>query len=110
MGKAKLVIVISIALVLYISLTSMSVILSPQSSRPNSSRSAANSVILRAAPGNTMVQMFDTLSDSPDVNVTTFPDGWGCTKLGGLTHYGGISFYKLDCGNKTGYVNAKWVD
>lgn len=65
--------------------------------------------ILRAAPGNTVVQMFDTLSDGPNVKVTTFPDGWGCTKLGGLITSGGMSFYKLDCGNRTGYVNADWV-
>lgn len=74
-----------------------------------STRSTSNKVLLRAAPGNTVVQMFDTLRDGPDVNVTTFPDGWGCTQLGGLTSFEGMNFYKLDCGTKTGYVNAQWV-
>ena len=73
------------------------------------SKNKSNKVLLHAAPGNSVVQMFDTLRDGPDVNVTTFPDGWGCTKLGGLTSFEGMNFYKLDCGTKTGYVNANWV-
>lgn len=70
---------------------------------------ATNHVTLRAAPGNTMVQMFDVLVDGPDVKVTTFPDGWGCIKLGDKQSYAGMSFYRLKCGTKTGYVNADWV-
>lgn len=73
----------------------------------------ANYVTLHAAPGNSVVQMFDELRDSPDVKITTFPDGWGCTKLSDRLAVGDGStamyFYKLDCGNRTGYVNVNWV-
>lgn len=74
---------------------------------------APNSVTLRAAPGNTNVQMFDELRDGLDVKVTTFPDGMKCTKASDLLRYGygdtAMFFYKLNCGGTLGYVNADWT-
>lgn len=71
-----------------------------------------NNVTLRAAPGNTKVQMFDTLIEGQD-KVTTFRDGFRCTKLSDWHRIGegphAMYFYKLDCGGKIGYVNANWV-
>ena len=68
-------------------------------------------VTLRAAPGNTKVQMFDALTGDSDV--TVFSAGTECTKLDGPTRIieSGVtmSFYKLRCNGQTGYVNAKWV-
>lgn len=71
-------------------------------------------VTLRAAPGNTKVQMFDKLRSGSNVKVTTFPAGLRCTKLGDMLRYnddGGppMYFYKLTCDGTTGYVNADWV-
>lgn len=68
-------------------------------------------VTLRAAPGNSQVQMFDTLSGNSDG--TAFSAGTECTKLDGptrITESGvSMSFYKLRCNGRTGYVNTKWV-
>jgi hypothetical protein len=70
-------------------------------------------VRLRAIAGNSTVQMFDRLSDDPDVKVTTFPNGRGCTKVSDLLKYGNgpttMYFYKLNCNGTVGYVNADWV-
>ena len=67
---------------------------------------------LRSAPGQTQVQMFDTISTEPNVT-TMFSSGTQCTKLDGPTEVtiSGMSmrFFKLECDGKTGYVNTKWV-
>lgn len=71
-----------------------------------------NTVTLQAAPGNSIVQMFDTMFASAKV-IRTLPDGSSCSLVDGpwKTSDSGItmSFYKLTCDNTTGYVNAKWV-
>lgn len=70
-------------------------------------------VTLEAAPGNSKVQMFDTLTERPNEKVSTFRDGFRCSKLSDLLRVGegphAMYFYKLDCGGKIGYVNANWV-
>ena len=73
---------------------------------------SAYDVYLTAAPGNSVVQMFDSMFDSAKV-IRTFPAGSTCAFVGGpwQTSESGItmSFYKLTCDNTSGYVNAKWV-
>lgn len=79
----------------------------------NSARSSSH-VTLRSAPGNGTVQMLSELRDDPDVRVTTFGDGMGCTKVSDLLRYGNgdtaMFFYRLNCGGTIGYVNADWID
>lgn len=69
-------------------------------------------VTLHAGPGNSVVQMFDSMFASAQV-VGTLPDGSSCALVDGplQTADSGISmsFYKLRCDNMTGYVNSKWV-
>lgn len=73
--------------------------------------SADNIVTLQAASGNNQVQMFDALRS--DATISTFRDGFRCSQISSRLRYeeGGVVmfFYKLDCGGKVGYVNAKWV-
>ncbi len=70
-------------------------------------------VALKPAPGNRVVQMFEDLSDGPNVKITTYGDGVRCIKLSDLIRYGdgytAMYFYKLDCKGNIGYVNADWV-
>lgn len=69
-------------------------------------------VTLYAAPGNSAVSMFSSMTASAEM-VRSFPDGYACTKLDGpwKTSDSGVSmsFYKLSCGGQSGWVNAKWV-
>lgn len=69
-------------------------------------------VTLKAAPGNTQVQMFGSIY-SGGGTVTRFRTGTECVKLDGpmrITEGGvSMSFYKLTCNGRTGYVNTKWV-
>lgn len=71
-------------------------------------------VTLQAAPGNETVQMFEHAGAGDEGKVTTFRDGTICRKLSGPTTVTiegiAMSFYKLDCGENSGYVNARWVD
>jgi hypothetical protein len=74
--------------------------------------SNTNMVTLRAAPGNTIVQMFPRLDD--DTQVKKFDDGTRCEKLQGpipvhISGGGVIDFYHLSCNGASGYVNAQWV-
>ena len=67
---------------------------------------------LQSAPGQNIVQMFDSIS-SNNSTVTRFATGLQCLHLSGphtITE-GGVtmSFYKLDCLGKRGYVNTQWV-
>ena len=72
----------------------------------------ANAVTLRSPVGQTMVQMFDTLAADAEV-IAIFDSGIRCTRLGQATDVAvegiNMSFYKLECNGRTGYVNAKWV-
>lgn len=86
----------------------------PAPSRPTAARASKNNVILRAAPGNSMVQMFKSLEEGGPGGVITLPDGFGCYKLseriawdedGGPPMY----FYKLNCNGRVGFVNTTWV-
>jgi hypothetical protein len=70
-------------------------------------------VILKAAPGNTIVQMFETVGEGPNDEITEFRDGTICTKyseprtvsIDGIS----MSFYQLQCNGKMGYANSRWV-
>lgn len=68
-------------------------------------------VTLQAAPGQNVVQMFDSVSG--DSAVTRFATGLRCYQLDGPIHVTesgvSMSFYKLNCMNTIGYVNTKWV-
>lgn len=72
----------------------------------------ANAVTLRPPVGQTMVQMFDTLAADAEV-IARLNGGTHCTKLGEATDVAeegiSMSFYKLECNGRTGYVNVKWV-
>lgn len=74
---------------------------------------ARDVVTLYAAPGNSTVQMFNTLHDAPNASVNTLRDGLRCTRVSELLRYGNgdsaMFFYRLNCGGRTGYVNADWV-
>lgn len=91
-------------------LAAVNVWVNPGTVSVNPSRS---DVTLRAASGNSQVQMFDVLKDGPNLNVTTFRDGYQCSKIGDLIRFGegntAMFFYKLECGGRIGYVNADWV-
>ena len=69
-------------------------------------------VHVHAAPGNSTVQMFDSMYSNSQARLLM--DGDTCTKLDGpwATSESGIrlSFYKLQCGPMVGWVNAKYVD
>lgn len=68
---------------------------------------------LKAPPGSSIVQMFDTISSEQANVIKTFPDGTRCRRLEGplTAPLAGPSmrFYKLECNGVTGYVNAQWV-
>lgn len=70
-------------------------------------------VRLKAASGDSIVQMFGSLTSDAGV-VATFASGTECTKSGGPRQIaeGGISmsFYRLTCNGRSGYVNTKWVN
>lgn len=77
-------------------------------------RASKNNVLLRAAPGNTWVQMFVSLTEGGEAGVLTFPDGFGCYKMSDRITYdedGGppMYFYKLNCNGRVGYVNEMWI-
>lgn len=69
-------------------------------------------VILQAAQGNSVVQMFGSLSDDASV-IATFRSGTECRKYGRLHHVTvagvSMSFYRINCHGTGGYVNSKWV-
>ena len=69
-------------------------------------------VILQGAPGNSVVQMFDSLSDDASV-VATFRNGTECQKSGRLHQVSvagvSMSFYRINCHGTGGYVNSRWV-
>lgn len=69
-------------------------------------------VILQGAPGNSVVQMFDSLSDDASV-VATFSNGTECQKSGRLHQVSvagvSMSFYRINCHGTGGYVNSRWV-
>ncbi len=70
-------------------------------------------VTLRAVPNNSFVQMFDRIA--VDATVTVYlSSGSRCTKPSDPTSADiegmSMNFYKLTCGENTGYVNAQWVD
>jgi hypothetical protein len=71
----------------------------------------SKTVHVHAAPGNTTVQMFEWMTGGGKSYFLM--DGETCTKVDGpwSTSESGIpmSFYKLTCGNISGYVNAKFV-
>jgi len=73
---------------------------------------SSKTVRVHAASGNTIVQMFDSMTGKG--NAYHLMDGETCTKLDGpwQTSESGIpmSFVKLNCGNRIGWVNTKWVD
>lgn len=75
-------------------------------------RAQANTVTLRAAPGNTVVQIFDSTGAQAAV-IRQLPNGTTCSKISGPTAVNvegiSMSFYKLSCADVAGYVNAKWV-
>lgn len=80
---------------------------------PRSSRSTTE-VTLSSAPHNEIVQMFEFVGPGDEGKVTTFRNGTICQKLSGPSVVTiediRMTFYKLDCGENTGYVNARWVD
>lgn len=71
-----------------------------------------DTVTLRAAGGNSTVQMFDATAANATV-MKQFPSGTECTRINGPTSVTieGVSmrFYKLACDGTMGYVNAQWV-
>ena len=77
------------------------------------SGSSSDSVTLKAALGNSTVQMFGTSPATREQVVATFPTGTSCTRVSGPTPViiEGISmtFYRLNCNGQVGDVNAKWV-
>jgi hypothetical protein len=72
----------------------------------------SKTIHVHAAPGNNTVQMFDSMFANSKARLLM--DGDTCTKLDGpwSTSDSGVTlrFYKLQCGNMTGWVNANWVD
>lgn len=62
--------------------------------------------------GNNRIQIFSSLTIDADV-VATFAAGTQCIKLDGpisvLVEGIDMSFYRLNCNDHPGYVNAKWV-
>lgn len=71
-----------------------------------------NRVTLRAAPGNSVVQLLGATNSAAAV-LKQLPSGTVCEIIDepkAVTIEGiAMSFYKLNCGGATGYVNAKWV-
>lgn len=102
-GNTKLGIIAILVLVLFAVVT-----------RLLGSNSSNSEVTLRAAPGNTVVQMFESVGPGPNDAVARFPSSTRCTKIGGPTSVTieGLSmrFYRLECNGTTGYVNARWVE
>src|SRR5262245_807726 len=71
-------------------------------------------VTLHAAPGQSVVQMFNSLGSGSQTVTHAFPTGTKCVKVDGPFPYkeAGIAmnFYRIQCGNVMGYVNTKWID
>lgn len=69
-------------------------------------------VILQAAPGDSVVQMFGSLSDDASV-IAAFRSGTECQKSGRLRQVTvagvSMSFYRINCHGTGGYVNSRWV-
>lgn len=116
MFLALLVVVGLVAFVTYADLANLQgpvAHVQPVAASSKSALPSPDAVTLRAAPGNTVVQMFDSVGVDAAV-LRQYPSGERCTRISGPSAVSieGIAmrFYKLYCNGASGYVNAQWVE